>query len=175
MAFAPFKVDYSGRQLDIELLQSIRQPVSKKRVYPAVNHRISDAEIESPKIVSGIEKAVQRYAKLFLTEAESVKFEPDTGNEFLSSIRKGMVPNRAYLDYLYNVANHNALRIIRADDADTETFGPIPDDERILTTDLLGLEIDYAKATVTVSVLITTYAGDTYTYITPVAAGTEAF
>lgn len=171
MPFAPYKVDYSGRQLDIELLQSIEQPVTKKRVYPAVNHD----GVEPPKIVSGIEKAVQRYAKIFLTEAGSVKFEPDTGNEFLYSIRRGMVPNRAYLDYLYNVANHNALRIIRADDADTETFGPIPDDERILTTDLLGLDIDYSKATVTVSVLITTYAGETYTYITPVASGTEAF
>lgn len=158
---------YAGRQLDIELLQHVAVPVDQ-RVFPAVDHA-SDGS--GPRICAGMEKVVQRYAKLLLTDLGSVKFDEDLGNDLLPSIRNGQVYSTAWVTHLFNEANRNVLNAMIADDNDTDTFGALPDDERIDTAELVDLDVDETTATVSIHVRITTLAGEDYEFVAPVASG----
>ena len=158
---------YAGRQLDMELLQHVAVPYDQ-RVYPAVDH---ERDGSGPRICSGMEKVVQRYAKLLLTDLGSVKFDDNLGNDLMSSIRKGEVYSTAWLTHLFNEANRNVLNAMIIDDNDTDKFGDLPDDERIDSAELVDLEIDPATASVRIHVKITTLAGEEYEYIAPVSSG----
>lgn len=158
----PTTKSYAGRQVDIEALKHVEKMLRIQRVHPDVN--------TDPRIVAGIEKAVQRYAKLFLTDIGSDKLAPRVGSQLVSRARSGNVSNYAVLDSLYAIANRNALAAIRADDQN-ELFGEIPDDERIVSTRLVDMELDRSTATIRIHVFITTAAGDTFTFIIPVESG----
>jgi len=189
---------YANRQLDMELLQHVAVPYDQ-RVFPSIDHDMEEiASILSselgrvptnqeiadyarehpskygsvgPKICSGMEKVVQRYAKLLLTDLGSVKFDSELGNDLMSSIRNGEVYSTAWMTQLFNEANRNVLNAMIMDDNDTDSFGDLPDDERIDTAELVDLEVDPATATVRIHVRITTLAGEEYEYIAPVASG----
>lgn len=191
-------LDYSGRQLDMELLQHVEEPVDQ-RVFPSIDHDMDELRrsmeeklgrpptddelskavadrIESggsfgPRICAGMEKVVQRYAKLLLTDLGSVRFDPELGNGLLSSIRRGEVYSEAWVNHLFNEANRNVLNAMKIDDNDTASFGPLPDDERIDSAELAGLEIDEASASIRIHVRIATLAGESYEYVVPVASG----
>lgn len=154
---------YAGRQVDIEGLKHIEEMLRKQRVFPDIN--------TDPRIVAGIEKAVQRYAKLFLTHIGSCKMAPNVGSELIARVKTGNISNMAVLDMLYSEANRNALNAIRSDDEDTDTFGSIPDDERIVNIRLVDMEMDYKTSSIRIHVFITTAAGDTFTFIIPVQSG----
>ena len=158
----PTSKSYAGRQVDIEVLRHVEEMLRKQRVHPDLN--------TTPRIVSGIEKAVQRYAKLFLTVAGSVRLDRGLGSILLTEIKAGRVSNTAVLDSLYSRANSAALQAIMRDDSQA-VFGDIPDDERIVNTTLVDMELDYRNATVRIHVMITTAAGGTFTFVIPVASG----
>lgn len=158
----PTTKSYAGRQVDIEALKHVEKMLRIQRVHPDVN--------TDPRIVAGIEKAVQRYAKLFLTEIGSMKLSPNVGSRLVSRARNGSIANYAVLDSLYATANRNAVLAIRADD-ENDAFGEIPDDERIVNVRLVEMLLDRKTATIKIHVFIETASGDTYTFIIPVEAG----
>jgi hypothetical protein len=165
----PKTKSYAGRQVDLEMLKHVNDPAEFTRwrnVRPSVD--------ETPRLVSGIEKAVQRYAKLFLTHLGSVKLAPGVGNELLYEVAHGNVNSQGYLDHLAIIANADTLDAIRLDDGNTDVYGSIPDDERITNAELKEVELIYDALTggrVHVHVFITTAAGEGYTFVIPVAAG----
>lgn len=171
MAIEPRKKSrsYAGRQVDLELLKHVEDPAvfnSLRRVNPVLT--------TTPRIVSGIEKAVQRYAKLFLTHIGSVKLAPDVGNDLLSEIAMGRVGSEGYLTHLVTAANADTLNALASDDEDPDTYGELPDDERIVAAEPISAETLYDNGTggrVKVRIAITTAAGEDYTFIIPVAAG----
>lgn len=190
--------NYAGRQLDIELLQHVEKPVDQ-RVFPSIDHDMDEvvsglriklgrqpteeeinqglkdyAELHGsygPKICAGMEKVVQRYAKLLLTDEGTVKFSEDIGGEIVSSIRRGEVSSEAYMTNVFATANKRAVTAMMVDDESEEMFGSIPDDERIESAELVDLVLDEVNATVRIHVRITTMAGESYEYVVPVAAG----
>lgn len=156
---------YAGRQVDLELLQHVDKMLASQPVRP---------DIVVPRIVSGIEKAVQRYTKLFLTNVGSVRADTSVGNTMLHAIGQGMVSNMAELNYQYAVANANTLAILDREDSDIDAYGDIPDDERVVGADLIDLELKYDSLTggrVYVHVRLNTAAEDSYTFVIPVASG----
>jgi len=158
----PTTKSYAGHQVDIEALKHVERMLRIQRVHPDVN--------TNPRIVAGIEKAVQRYAKLFLTHIGSIKLAPEVGSTLVHSALSGQIPNLTYLSHLYSIANINARNAITNDD-ESDAFGSIPDDERITNTELVDMELDYKTATVRIHVKITTAAGDSFTFIIPVESG----
>lgn len=158
----PTTRSYAGRQFDIEMLKHVDKMVRKQRVHPDVHN--------PPRIVSGIEKTVQRYAKLFLTATGSVRCAPEIGNDLLTSVLSGQVSNLAYFNHLYTLADLSAKEAMRADD-ESGVFGEIPDDERLVRTTLVDIELEYATATAKIHVFLETASGDTFTFIIPVESG----
>jgi hypothetical protein len=96
----PYEVNYLNRQIDLELLQSIPQPVEIQRVH-------TNLIFGPSKIVTGIQKAVQRYALLILTSLRDVHFDQNQGVDFLRPILGGNVQNRGRLQNLFALANAN--------------------------------------------------------------------
>ena len=160
---------YAGRQVDLELLKHVEDPadfVKLRRVHPT-------ASME-PRIVSGIEKVVQRYANIFLTKIGSVKLDGKVGNELLDSIARGMVSNQSRLDHLAAVANSSTVRAMKVDDGKPDIYGPSPPDERIEHAEIVKAELIYNVLTggrVHVHVKLFTEAGEDFVFIVPVAAG----
>ena len=156
--------DYTGRQVDLECLQTIVEPVG-------VSELSLTATRGASRRVTGIQKVIQRYVTLLLTPSSSVPFSEDAGNELLDALRAGSVSNTGYLRHLFNVANAVTLDIIRRDDYNTKMFGDQVDDERIAAVDLDGVTVDYTTSTLGLSLVFRTEAGSDYAYVLPVSTG----
>ena len=157
------KVNYAGRTVDLLLLKTVMD-------VPAVNQRVqvdvSDGT-DDPRIVTGIEKLVQRYALLFLNAMGSTKFRPDHGTNLIPRAAKGLIYSRSTLESAAAEANLFASRQIRlADEGDD-----IPDDERLVSSEITDLVFVRTAAQVKISIRLTTAAGQSYVYIIPVNMG----
>ena len=154
--------DYSERQLDLEVLQSVTAPAS------ATAKQVHLTSVGAPpKFVTGAQKAMQRYAVLLLTGLGDLRFDPTVGGELVTELASGNMQNLGYLYHVFAVANANALRVLAADDADP-VYGTTPDDERILTATLLNVALDYDTGTVSLEVQIATAAASGYVFVIPV-------
>jgi hypothetical protein len=159
----PKTIDYAGRQVDIELLQSVAEPTELIRVYLSLSG-------DTPKLATGIQKLVHRYAMLLLTTVTEVKFDQTQGTRLLRSVVAGTIQNRGQLQNTFADANSAVLAQMRADDADTDKYGTIPDDEAIVSTRLLDYDIDVQASSIFLRVRLTSRAGSGLTFIVPVTA-----
>lgn len=159
----PSTIDYSNRQVDIELLQTIPEPVELIRVNLALSN-------STPKIVTGLQKVVQRYALLFLSTVGEVKFSQRQGAYILSQVGGGRIQNRGQLQAAFASANSRVLGQMRSDDAQTTAYGTMPADEIIVDARLLDFDIDFEKSTVYLQIQLLTQAGTSVTYVVPVTA-----
>ena len=153
--------DYTARQVDLECLQTVKEPVG------TVEMSLT-AVLGSSRRVAGVQKAIQRSVTLLLTPSDSVPFASDAGNILLAALRSGGVSNTGYLRHLFNMANAVALDIIRKDDYNISQFGEQPDDERIESVSLSGMTIDHSTSTLGLSLTFRTVAGSDYAYTLPI-------
>lgn len=157
------KVDYAGRTVDLLLLKTVLD-------VPAVNQRVqvdvSDG-MDTPRIVTGIEKLVQRYALLFLNALGSTKFRPDHGTNLIPRAAQGLIYNMATLESSAAEANLFASSQIRLADEGED----MPDDERLVSSEITDLVFVRTAAQVKISIRLTTAAGQSYVYIIPVNVG----
>jgi hypothetical protein len=160
MAIAGTSTDYTGRQLDLELLQSIANPVGSQAV------SVSTVQ-KPPKVVTGVEKLVQRYALLFLTVRGELVYDIMQGTDFIQAMLMGSIQDQAALQAQFAAANELVLGQLQQDDDAVTTFGQPPDDELIASVQLLDSTIDYATATVMLSIELTTRAGTSVTFVLP--------
>ena len=157
------KIDYAGRTVDLLLLKTVLDaPISKTRMGIDVSN--VDGE---PMIVTGIEKLVQRFANAFITAIGSTKFREDYGTNLIPQVDRGFVYNMSTLEAEAAEANMLARLQTRQGDEGEDT----PDDELLVDSTITNLEFLREKATVRISVLLTTAAGTSFTYIIPVAVG----
>lgn len=165
----PYSKSYANRQVDLELLKHVDDPNKfyKWKMVTPVTHL-------EPRIVAGIEKVVQRYAHIFLTNLGSIKLAKETGNTLLSNIAAGKINTQSYATHLAALANSNAVSSMKLDDDNTDMFGSLPDDERISSASLKNVELKYDSLSggrIHVHVAITTAAGNSFEFIVPVSAG----
>ena len=157
------KIDYAGRTVDLLLLKTVLgAPISKTRMGIDVSN--VDGE---PMIVTGIEKLVQRFANAFITAMGSAKFREDHGTNLIPQVDRGFVYNMPTLEAEAAEANMLARLQTRQGDEGEDT----PDDELLVDSTITNLEFLREKAIVRISVLLTTAAGTSFTYIIPVAVG----
>jgi len=159
----PYKVDYSGRQVDIELLQSIARPVELQQVTVS-------SVTQMAKIVTGIQKLVQRYASLILQIIETTHFDQENGSELVRMLMAGVIQNRGRLQNAFAISNNQVVRQLRKDDAQEEVYGTMPEDEQLDNAQLLDYDIDFARSTVYLRIRITSRAGDSLEFIVPTTA-----
>lgn len=160
------KTDYSGRTVDLLLLKTVLG-------VPAINQRVSiDVSNVSgvPMIAAGAEKLVQRFALAFINAAGSTRFRPDHGTDMIPSVGNGMVYDMSSLEVTAAEANLLARTQIMKGDEGEDT----PDDERLVDSEIIDLEFSRERSLARVSIRLATAAGESYTYIIPVAVGVHA-
>jgi hypothetical protein len=158
------KIDYAGRTVDLLLLKTILDvPFARTRMGIDVSNVVGE-----PMIVSGIEKMVQRFANIFITEMGSAKFRETYGTNLVTRVKHGFVYNMATLEAEAAEANMLARTQMRQADENEEGTPP---DERLANSEVVDLVFSKEKATVRISILLTTEAGSSYTYIIPVPVG----
>lgn len=157
----PAVLNYSNRQIDVELLQSILEPnVDPQRVNVAL-------VTKGTKIVTGMEKLVQRYALILLSDRGGVHFDPTFGTTLMSDMANGNIQNKGTLLTSFSMANLGVTKIMRDEDALTATYGSQPLDEQLQTATLVDATIDTATATVYLKVSLTTRAGANMVFVIP--------
>ena len=162
MAVQDAIINYSGRQIDVELLQSITEPL--------VTQQVSISNVtKQPKIVTGVQKALQRYTTLFLSILGDVRFAADQGTNFMAALWSGRIWNAAVLLTAFALANQATLRQMYLDDARPEVFGDTSADEVIAAAVLEDYSVDATTGTVSLTIAFTTAAGSVINYVIPVA------
>ncbi len=154
--------NYSNRAVDIELLQTIEKPTGERQVSISVSQPVA-------RIVTGIQKSIQRYAAIFLSVQDS-KFDSSLGTDFMKQLWGGTLTTRERIASAFAFANSDVLDIMQKDDLSSIYIDIQPDDERISQVDLLDYQIDYANAQLKLRLLITTAAGDSVEFVLPTTA-----
>lgn len=162
MTIRATSIDYAGRQVDVELLQTVVDPQGTQEVL------VSNVATQ-PKIVAGVQKSLQRYTLLLLTSLGDVHFALDEGSSLMPAFNSGQISNKNMLQYIFVLANTRVMQAIRASDGDVETFGSQPDDEKITSTELSAYDINYQTGVVTLTIKFTMASGSAITYLIPVA------
>lgn len=147
---------YANRLIDIELLQTITEPTGSKAV------SVSIAK-STPKIVTGIQKLVQRYANLFLTSLNDVEFAKDIGTDFIRAVVSGSISNFGRFFEVFAIANARTTNQLLL-----ESEG-LPDDEIIDSAELIDFDVNTTNGSVMLRIKITSVAGDEVEYVIPTA------
>ncbi len=158
--------DYTGRQVDLEFLQTVVHPAGPVEMSLSATNGAS-------RRVAGVQKAVQRYVALLLTPSDSVPFASSANNMLLSELAAGRVSDTGYLRHLFNMASSVAIDEMRKEDYNTDLFGDQADDERIAEVELDGMTIDHETSTLGLSLTFRTEAGADYAYVIPVGTRLE--
>ena len=153
--------DYSGRQVDIEHLQTITQIAN----ITAVTKSLAKTQ---PKMVTGTQKLLQRYVALLLTQLGDVYLAPDQGTQFLNQILRGGGRSRGYIAQTFAFANSDVADQLRQEDNLEAVFGPTQPDERLRQATLLDFSVDYVTATLSLTIHVETEAGTSFVYVVPV-------
>jgi len=157
----PFTYDYSDRLVDVELLQTVQRPTQS--VQP-LQINITFGQ----RVVTGMQKLVQRYIVLLLTELEDVHFAPEQGTSFWTDMLRGAANNAGQVELAFAFANVDAISQLKLEEASVSTFGAIPDDERVDRVQLLSFTVDQATGVLDLQIEITNKTGDAYVYVVPV-------
>lgn len=158
----PYTQSVAGRQLDLEVLQTAGLPYGTREL------GLTFTDTES-RAVTGLQKLVQRFVLLLLTRYGDVKYAPETGTDFSTAMQNGVVRNPGRLGTVFALAASDAVAQMRNDDALTDSYGQIPDDERILSATLLDYEIDPVTLTLRIRFDISSVAGDNGVFVVPAA------
>lgn len=153
--------DYTGRQLDIECLQTAKDPkisirLSKTMTSDNVHRKIS-----------GLQKLVQRYAILFLNGIGTTRFIQDHGTDFVGAAQRGEMSSRDLVASEFAFANLSVRDNILAEQ-EVEEFGEVPEDERFERATLLDYVVDVGSGYLYLKVKIVSQAGDEAQFIIPV-------
>ena len=153
---------YAGRQVDVELLQTITVPAGTQQMH------ISNVRT-TPKFVTGPQKALQRYCYLLLQQLGSVRFSQQIGTTLLQSIMSGLVGGKGGLMSIFAFANADVLALMRTDDQNVAQFGTVQPDEQISTVTVDDITIDYQTGTISLTLAFSFQSGSTVTYVLPLA------
>jgi len=146
--------DYSKRKVDLELLQTVTKPTDPVEVSMSITSR--------PKIVTGVQKLIQRYCLIFLS-IKDAKFDPTLGTDFLQYTLSGALRTREHVTSAFAFANADALNILKEDTGK-------PDDETIANVELIDYEINFSKSLLILRLLLITKAGDRLQFVLPTSA-----
>lgn len=153
--------DYTDRQLDVEALQTAKDPKFQIRLSKTLT---SD---NAHRKISGLQKLVQRYAIMFLNGEGTTKFSFDYGTDFIAAAQRGSISSRELVASEFAFANLSVRDNLLREQEDV-SFGEMPDDEKFARADLEDYVIDTRTGYLYLKVRITSQAGDQAQFIIPV-------
>ena len=110
--------------------------------------------------VCGVQRAVNQFVNLLLTERGSVLADPLRGTDFMALLRTGQLYSEAEVTEQFKLASSEVLDYISA-----QTVDELPDDERLVEAQLLWVTL--SPPSLVVGVKLVTAAGNARTVILP--------
>ena len=127
MAISGTSTNYSGRKIDLHIMQGVKAPATTS-ITPSVGV-ISN-------YCTGIQKLVQRYAIMLLTELGSQEPYPEFGSNFLTKLTSSSsIFNVRDVYHIFAFANDKVSKEIIAYQIDNI----LPEDEQLNTASLLDV------------------------------------
>lgn len=149
--------DYSNRTVDINLLSSIVNPTGTVEV--SINMGLSRA-----KVVTGIQKLIQKYTLLFLS-IKDAEFNEDQGTDFIPDMLAGIIQQPGSVPSSFAFANADVVNMLK-ESVDDNT----PEDEQIQKVRLQDYSVDYKKGLLYLNIRIITKSGDSALFVLPTNA-----
>jgi hypothetical protein len=132
---------YIGRLVDVAAFQG-----TAPRGDVLLQQRLC-AEGEGGLIVAGVVKLGQRFLLELLTPQGSMRHRPSRGSTFLTELQSGYIRTTTDLFAAFSRALLDVRRNLRADETDAD-----PADERLLSSEILSVELQGDSAVVSVRV-----------------------
>lgn len=148
--------DYTGRTVDLCIMQGIA---------PSGDVQITTAYGDAGSLVSGIQKVVQSWLVLFLTERGTVLNKPTRGSSFITAVRRGRIQVEGDIPAEFSAAADHVRRTMELDAA---VDGTLPSDERLRDAVLRGYQLFKAASTLSLDIEIRSVAGTTADVLLPV-------
>ena len=155
MGVASIITDYTGRLKDISILQ---YPDASKMDAQTVLPKFG----KMPRFCAGVQKLVQRYTIMMLTNLDSQTKYPDFGTRFLFTLQGGTDPTDSILaSQIFAEANYITVKNLLYYQAQKDT----PADERIASAILSNISL--YGGYVSFDVTLNTEVGDVLDFIVP--------
>jgi len=157
MSIASISSNYTERRRDISIFQyPDASIVDAQTITPAFGH--------TSRMCAGVQKLVQKYAIILLTNISSQENFPTFGSNFLYPLQTGAIAiDTLTVTQLFKLASYEVVKTLQRYQIE---HPEIPDDEKIVTAQLTDLSVAYGAANF--SVTITTEAGDAVDFIIPI-------
>ena len=156
-----YTTDYSNRQLDLEIMQTVIRPVDSVLLSLSLTK-------QPIKVITGMQKLAQRFALTFLTQLADVHFDQTFGTDFWAALVQGAAQNTGQLQVAITLASTEAVAIMNNDDVDV-IYGAIPADEQLVSANLLDFTVDTSSGTIYLQIELINQAGDSYVYVLPMS------
>lgn len=148
--------NYTSRTKDISILQT-PNPEATGAVAVSPSFGIY------PKFCAGVQKLVQKYIIILLTNLESQPNYSDFGTSLLYTLKAGISPvDKIAASQIFSLASYTAVNILKSYQSETVD---IPLDERIVNATLTDLTL--RGDTAAFNVAISTEAGDNISFLVP--------
>jgi hypothetical protein len=156
MPIAGTTTDYTGRKKDISIFQSPDATIVGAQDVMAFFGK-------QAKFCSGVQKLLQKYAILLLSDYGSQPNYPTFGTEFMSTIKAGISPvDKLAAIQIFSLASYDAVLALK----NYQTTHPeIPLDERIVRAELRNTTL--YSSYVAFEVVIYTEAGEAVNFVVP--------
>ena len=150
-----FSVDYIGRTIDLLIFQGL-QRTGDQPVYTSFG--------TAGEVVSGIQKMVQTFAVLFLTDTGSVYAQQSMGTGFIPSVSRGLLRDESDVRRAFALASTLVQRTMTAE----ANKAKLSADETLASVKLTKVNIDRSRGFLSLYVQLTSEAGEGTEVLLPV-------
>lgn len=155
MAISTTSSNYSGRSIDLSVLQ---HPVvgipDEQIVVPGIGNM--------PRFCTGIQKLVQRYAIILLTNLGSQENYPEFGCDFINILQAGINPiDKIQAERIFSAASFSAVAALK----DYQRRKTLPEDEKIASAELIDTVLGGGRVGFRVKII--SQAGNSVEYVVP--------
>jgi len=149
-------VDYTGRLVDLFMFEG---------AVAAGDQRIRLGFTEKGgQVTTGIQKLVQSFAMLFLTELGSIEAKPEQGTEFITAMRASRIQDESDVLSEFTLAKE----LVRQQLALAANENDFPDDEILDDATLDSYSLDANASKIMLKVNVTSLAGASRVVVLPV-------
>ena len=155
MAIAKLTTNYTGRKKDISILQ---YPDASKPEAQDVSPKFG----KSPRFCAGVQKLVQRYTIILLTNLNSQPDYPSFGTKFLYTLKAGIAPtDKLMARQVFQLASYSTVNTLK----EYQTKNIVAPDESIKSATLKNISL--YGGYVSFDVILTTDAGSSIDFLVP--------
>lgn len=154
---ATTSVDYTGRTVDLSIFIGAKADGDQQLTLDFTS---------GGDVITGVEKMVQTYTYLFLTEQGSVEYFPTLGTTFITAVQQGVINNENDVQNQFNLAAELIRQTmdLAADNADPA----LQPDEIYDSSTLLSFNLDKLNSLLTMQIQVTSQAGSSRVVFLPV-------